>query len=140
MAPTRDEERNTMARTWDDDRLQDLMRAERSALADDLASLTADQWRRTTLCGQWDVEEVVAHLTAAASMNQWRWLRSMVGARFRPDVHNERRLAEHRGRTPRRRSSGSARSSPAPPRRPGTRPPTSARWWCTPRTSGTRWG
>lgn len=89
-----------MARTWDDDRLQDLMRAERSALADDLASLTADQWRRTTLCGQWDVEEVVAHLTAAASMNQWRWLRSMVGARFRPDVHNERRLAEHRGRTP----------------------------------------
>jgi uncharacterized protein (TIGR03083 family) len=52
------------------------------------------------LCGRWDVEEVVAHLTAAASLNQWKWLRSMLGARFRPDVHNQRRLIEHRGSTP----------------------------------------
>lgn len=54
----------------------------------------------TTPCAEWDVEQVVAHLTAAASLNQWQWLRSMLGARFRPGVHNQRRLAEHRGRTP----------------------------------------
>lgn len=77
-----------------------LVRAERSALAEDLSTLSAEQWRHDTLCGQWDVEQVVAHLTVAASLNQWRWLRSMFGARFRPDVHNQRRLAEHRGRTP----------------------------------------
>ena len=52
------------------------------------------------MCGEWDVEQVVAHLTAAASLNQWQWLRSMLAARFRPAVHNERRLAEHRGSTP----------------------------------------
>ena len=41
-----------------------------------------------------------AYLTAAASLNQWQWLRSMLAARFRPDVHNQRRLAEHCGSTP----------------------------------------
>lgn len=88
-----------MARAQDD-RLWALARAERAALAEDLADLDAEQWRHDTLCGEWDVEQVVAHLTAAASLNQWRWLRSMLAARFRPDVHNKRRLAEHRGSTP----------------------------------------
>ena len=77
-----------------------LVHAERAALAEDLAGLDAEQWRRGTLCGEWDVEQVVAHLTAAASLNQRQWLRSMLAARFRPDVHNQRRLAEHRGSTP----------------------------------------
>ncbi|MGL3807153.1 maleylpyruvate isomerase family mycothiol-dependent enzyme [Paeniglutamicibacter sp. R2-26] len=77
-----------------------LMHAERAALAEDLSTLDAEQWRRTSLCGEWNVEEVVAHLTAAASLNQWQWLRSMLGARFRPAVHNARRLREHQGSTP----------------------------------------
>jgi uncharacterized protein (TIGR03083 family) len=83
-----------------DERLWAMVHAERTALAADLSGLTGEQWRHATLCGQWDVEEVVAHLTAAASINQWRWLRSMAGARFRPDVHNQRRLSDYRGRTP----------------------------------------
>ncbi len=83
-----------------DDRLWALAHAERAALAEDLEHFTGKQWHHATLCGQWDVEEVVAHLTAAASINQWRWLRSMAGARFRPDVHNQRRLSDYRGRTP----------------------------------------
>jgi uncharacterized protein (TIGR03083 family) len=82
------------------DRLWALAHAERAALAEDLAGLSDEQWRHRTLCGKWDVEEVVAHLTAAASLGQWKWLRSMAAARFRPAVHNRRRLAEHRGRTP----------------------------------------
>ena len=77
-----------------------LAQAERAALAEDLAGLSAEQWRHATLCGEWDVEQVVAHLTAAASLSQSRWLRSMLAARFRTDVHNQRRLAEHRGSTP----------------------------------------
>jgi uncharacterized protein (TIGR03083 family) len=83
-----------------DGHLWALAHAERAALAEDLAGLEPEQWRHETLCGDWDVEQVVAHLTAAASLNQWQWLRSMLTARFRPDVHNQRRLAEHRGRTP----------------------------------------
>jgi uncharacterized protein (TIGR03083 family) len=83
-----------------DGHLWALTHTERAALAEDLAGLGAQQWRHSTLCGEWDVEQVVAHLTAAASLNQWQWLRSMLGARFRPDLHNQRRLAEHRGSTP----------------------------------------
>jgi uncharacterized protein (TIGR03083 family) len=88
-----------MARSQDG-RLWALAHAERAALAEDLAGLSAEQWRHDTLCGDWDVEQVVAHLTAAASLTRQRWLLSMLGARFRPDVHNQRRLAEHRGSTP----------------------------------------
>lgn len=82
------------------DHLWTLAHAERAALADDMAGLDPEAWHHATLCGQWDVEQVLAHLTAAASLNQWQWLRSMLGARFRPDLHNLRRLREHLGDTP----------------------------------------
>ncbi|MFJ1459090.1 maleylpyruvate isomerase family mycothiol-dependent enzyme [Nocardia sp. N2S4-5] len=74
--------------------------AERAALADDLADLDDRQWAQPSLCGEWVVEEVVAHLTAAASVGRLRWLVSVLGARFDFDLHNSRRLAEHRGATP----------------------------------------
>lgn len=72
----------------------------RQSLADDLAGLSDEQWHHRTLCGQWDVEQVVAHLTAAASTGKWAWMRSIAGAGFRPAVHNDRRLREHLGGTP----------------------------------------
>jgi uncharacterized protein (TIGR03083 family) len=84
----------------EDEKLWALAHAERASLAADLAGLSIEQWRHDTLCGEWDVEQVVAHLIAAASLSQWQWLRSMLAARFRPDVHNQRRLAEHLGSTP----------------------------------------
>ncbi|GAB7044032.1 maleylpyruvate isomerase family mycothiol-dependent enzyme [Catenuloplanes niger JCM 9533] len=65
-----------------------------------MAGLTDDEWARPSLCGEWTVEEVVAHLTAGASVGTVRWLVSMLGARFDADVHNRRRLAAHRGATP----------------------------------------
>lgn len=73
---------------------------ERAALAEDLAGLTDEQWAVPSLCGGWSVEEVVAHLTAAACLGPLRWMRSVMGARFDFDLHNARRLAEHRGATP----------------------------------------
>ncbi|MGW6117561.1 maleylpyruvate isomerase family mycothiol-dependent enzyme [Nocardia sp. NPDC055165] len=82
------------------DTLWAMAHAERAALADDLAGLDDQQWRRPSLCGDWVVEEVVAHLTAAASIGRLRWLSSVLGARFDFDKHNNRRLAEHRGSTP----------------------------------------
>jgi uncharacterized protein (TIGR03083 family) len=77
-----------------------LTHAARRTLATDLSVLSQEQWRRPTLCTDWDVEHVVAHLTAAATVGQWRWIRSIVSAGFRPAVHNERRLREHLGATP----------------------------------------
>lgn len=74
--------------------------AERAALAEDLAGLDEAQWAQPSLCGRWGVEEVVAHLTAAASIGPLRWITSALGARFDFDLHNDRRLAEHRGGTP----------------------------------------
>ncbi|HEY0813490.1 MAG TPA: maleylpyruvate isomerase family mycothiol-dependent enzyme [Pseudonocardia sp.] len=82
------------------DELWSAIHAERAALAEDLADLDDDQWATQSLCDRWSVEEVVAHLTAAASTGGFRWITSMVGARFDADVHNARRLAEHRGDTP----------------------------------------
>ncbi|MGS2805098.1 maleylpyruvate isomerase family mycothiol-dependent enzyme [Nocardia sp. MW-W600-9] len=89
-----------MATTPAHDELWAMTHAERAVLADDLAGLDDDQWARRSLCGNWVVEEVVAHLTAAASIGRLRWLASVLGARFDFDLHNARRLAEHRGATP----------------------------------------
>jgi len=127
-----------MARSRDD-HLWALAHAERTALAEDLSGLSAEQWRHDTLCGQWDVEQVVAHLTAVASLNQWRWVRGMLGARFRAEVHNQRRLAEHRGSTPAEtldRFHAVIGSTTAPS---GNTPPTLARSSFTPKTSVSRW-
>lgn len=82
------------------DDLWEAVHAERTALAGDLADLDDDQWALPSLCGSWSVEDVVAHLTAAASTGRLRWLTSVLGARFDADVHNARRLVEHRGATP----------------------------------------
>jgi len=74
--------------------------AERAALAEDLAMLNDKQWASPSLCERWNVEEVVAHLSAAASTGPLRWIGSALGARFDFELHNSRRLAEHLGPTP----------------------------------------
>jgi hypothetical protein len=128
-----------MARTQYD-HLWPLAHAERAALANDLAGLGAEQWRRETLCGEWDVEQVMAHLTAAASLDLRLWLCSMLGARFRPDVNNQRRLAEHCGSTPAEtldRFRAVITSTTAPSWHP---PATSVKSLCMPKTSASRWG
>lgn len=73
---------------------------ERAALAEDLTTLGDDQWAQPSLCGRWTVQDVTAHLTAAASIGPLRWFSSVIGAHFDFDLHNDRRLAEHRGMTP----------------------------------------
>ncbi len=80
--------------------LPEIQGRELAALVDDVSALDPQQWRLTTLCADWDVEEVLAHLGAAATTTRWGWIRSMVGARFNPDVHNRRRVEEFRGATP----------------------------------------
>jgi uncharacterized protein (TIGR03083 family) len=75
--------------------------AERAALVADLEGLTAEQWATPSLCGEWTVEETVAHLSACASVGRLRWLASAVGARFDFALHNRRRLDEQLRATPR---------------------------------------
>lgn len=92
--------RSTAVANSKDEQLWALTHAERAALVADLTGLDAKQWHHQTLCGKWDVQQVVAHLTQAASTNQWQWLRSMIGAGFRPELHNQRLLKRHLGKTP----------------------------------------
>jgi hypothetical protein len=66
------------------DHLWALAHAERATLADDLSGLSDEQWRHRTLCGKWDVEEVVAHLTATASLGQWKTFVTRWGWRGHP--------------------------------------------------------
>jgi uncharacterized protein (TIGR03083 family) len=47
--------------------LWNFVSVERGALADDLATLTPEQWASRSLCLDWTVRDIVAHLTAAAS-------------------------------------------------------------------------
>jgi uncharacterized protein (TIGR03083 family) len=77
-----------------------LVHAERAALAADLADLTDDQWATTSLCTEFTVRQVLAHLTAGASLNPVRWLAGVIRCRFDFDKMVAMRLAEQLGATP----------------------------------------
>jgi uncharacterized protein (TIGR03083 family) len=77
-----------------------LVHAERAALAADLAELANQQWAAPSLCAGLTVREVLAHLTAGASLGPVRWLAGAIRCRFDFDKHNAMRLAEQLGATP----------------------------------------
>ncbi|ROS42175.1 maleylpyruvate isomerase family mycothiol-dependent enzyme [Amycolatopsis thermoflava] len=77
-----------------------LVHAERAALADDLADLTDGQWATPSLCAGLSVREVLAHLTASASLTPMRWLAGVIRCRFDFDKQVAVRLAEHLGDAP----------------------------------------
>lgn len=91
--PTTDPRRATA--TWS------LVHAERAALAADLAKLAEHHWATQSLCDQFTVREVLAHLTAGASLNPVRWMAGVLRCRFDFDRQVAMRLAEHLGATPR---------------------------------------
>lgn len=74
--------------------------AERAALADDLAALTDEQWATPSLCPGLSVRDVLAHVTAGASLNPPRWLAGVVRSGFDFDKQVAMRLAEQLGATP----------------------------------------
>jgi uncharacterized protein (TIGR03083 family) len=77
-----------------------LVHAERAALAADLADLTGEQWATPSLCTGLTVREVLAHITAGASLNPVRWLAGVIRCRFDFDKQVAMRLAEQLGATP----------------------------------------
>jgi uncharacterized protein (TIGR03083 family) len=77
-----------------------LIHTERAALAADLAELTDRQWATRSLCDLFTVREVLAHLTAGASLNAVRWLAGVIRCRFDFDRQVALRLAEQLGATP----------------------------------------
>ncbi|GAA3223232.1 maleylpyruvate isomerase family mycothiol-dependent enzyme [Nonomuraea helvata] len=80
--------------------LWSLIHAERAALAADLADLTGEQWVTPSLCTGLTVREVLAHLTAGATLNPVRWLAGVIRCRFDFDRQVAMRLAEQLGASP----------------------------------------
>ncbi|MFE0808462.1 maleylpyruvate isomerase family mycothiol-dependent enzyme [Streptomyces sp. NPDC058848] len=87
-------DRNPRTEVWS------LIHTERAALAADLADLPDDQWSALSLCAGLTVREVLAHLTAGASLNAVRWLAGVIRCRFDFDEQVAMRLAEQLGATP----------------------------------------
>jgi uncharacterized protein (TIGR03083 family) len=74
--------------------------AERGALADDLANLTPAQWDTPSLCPGWTVRDIVAHLSATASLNPGTFFVNMARAGFNFDRFANGQIAKHRGPDP----------------------------------------
>jgi uncharacterized protein (TIGR03083 family) len=74
--------------------------AERGALASDLADLTPAQWDTPSLCAGWTVRDIVAHLSATASLNPATFLLAMTKAGFNFNRFANDQIAKHRGADP----------------------------------------
>ncbi|TWD80880.1 uncharacterized protein (TIGR03083 family) [Kribbella amoyensis] len=79
------------------DHVWDLVRAERTALAEDLAGLTDAEWETRSLCTELSVREVLAHLTAGATLTFPRWMAGVIRHRFNFDQQLVVRLREYLG-------------------------------------------
>ena len=64
------------------DSIWSTIHAERAALADDLASLTPEQWVTPSLCNEWNVHQVLAHLLSAAKMTPAKFVANFAAAGF----------------------------------------------------------
>ena len=72
-----------------------LIHGEREALADDLASLTDEQWATASLCPDWSVRDVLGHVIATAKMTPGAFVTGLARAGFRfNDMSNLRIAAE----------------------------------------------
>jgi uncharacterized protein (TIGR03083 family) len=74
--------------------------AERGALAGDLADITPAQWDTPSLCPGWTVRDIVAHLSATASLNPATFFLNMAKAGFNFDKFANNQIAKHRGADP----------------------------------------
>jgi uncharacterized protein (TIGR03083 family) len=60
-----------------------LIHGEREALADDLATLTGEQWATASLCPGWSVRDVLGHVIATAKMTPGAFFPGLARAGFR---------------------------------------------------------
>ncbi len=74
-----------------------LVAAERGALADDVAGLTPEQWASRSLCPDWTVRDIVAHLTAAASTSPAAFIGQFAMAGFSFDKYAKAGLSRQLG-------------------------------------------
>jgi len=74
-----------------------MIHRERAALADDLSTLTPEQWDKPSLCGGWSVRDVVAHMTASAMITPPAFLAKIIGSGFSFSRMQTKDIARERG-------------------------------------------
>jgi uncharacterized protein (TIGR03083 family) len=74
--------------------------AERKALAADLDGVSADDWTKTSLCTDWTVRDVVAHMTATAKLSGGSFFPKLAGSGFSITKLQAKDIAVERGSNP----------------------------------------
>ena len=74
--------------------------AERKALADDLRNLGSEEWARHSLCGDWTVRDVLAHMASGAKLTPPAFFGKLIGSGFSFDKVQEKGVAANRGAAP----------------------------------------
>ena len=77
-----------------------MVHAERLALVDDLETLDDARWEEPSLCGEWAIHDVVAHLVDSARTTRLGFVAGLARARFDFDRQNALGVERHRGASP----------------------------------------
>jgi uncharacterized protein (TIGR03083 family) len=77
-----------------------VIHAERKALASDLRSLQDDLWSTTSLCSEWTVRDVLAHMTATAKMSPPAFFVRLAGSGFSFAKLQGKNIAAQKGGSP----------------------------------------
>jgi uncharacterized protein (TIGR03083 family) len=74
--------------------------AERNALAADLAGIGEGGWSTTSLCSDWSVRDVIAHMTASARITPATFFPKLIGSGFSLTRMQKKDIAANRGDSP----------------------------------------
>ncbi len=74
--------------------------SERKALAADLEALTDEQWATPSLCTDWTVRDVLAHMTATAKISPPQFFGKMITSGFSLKSMQSKDMATERGGSP----------------------------------------
>ena len=74
--------------------------AERQSLSDFLGTLEPQQWAAPTWCDKWNVQDLVAHLTAAGNITAPHFFAGFIKTGFKFDAFVEGDLSNYNGGTP----------------------------------------
>ncbi len=77
-----------------------MVHAERAALIKDLEALDDARWEEQSLCGDWTVHDVAAHLVDTARTTRLGFVVGLARARFDFHLQNARGVQRHRGTSP----------------------------------------
>jgi len=77
-----------------------VVHAERKALAADLRALGDDDWATRSLCGEWTVRDVLAHMISAGTLTPPAFFGQLIASGFSFDKVQEKGVAAHQGTSP----------------------------------------